>query len=306
MILRGKLTQYGPQNRATLFAPGNPTERHSKTDLVVDYKKSRTIKNCYPFYLEEKKSQMLPLAYQKQKRVTIYEQRMGAHIYQDKGPIIKDAKRPYAFLYSWKTNNGRRPTVLLELLGIDYYLHPVDLDLKVQKEDWYLEKNANGKIPTLAWVDKKGDITYVNESAAILLFLADKYDKSRKFSFRPGSKEYYLQLEWLFFELSGFCPYKSNWRFFHNLPERNETAVSRFRDESIRRLKVLEARLNKTGTRYLVGDHLSLADITLYTWIRPSQMDTYEEVIESLPNIKNWILRIGNIPQIKKGLAVFD
>ena len=55
MILRGKLTQYGPQNRATLFAPGNPTERHSKTDLVVDYKKSRTIKNCYPFYLVEKK-----------------------------------------------------------------------------------------------------------------------------------------------------------------------------------------------------------------------------------------------------------
>jgi len=231
---------------------------------------------------------------------------MSVHISKEQGPIIKNAKRPYAFLYSWKTNNGRRPTVLLELLGIDYYLHPIDLDSKVQKEDWYLEKNANGKIPTLAWVDEKGGITYVNESAAILLFLADRYDKSRKFSFELGSREYYLQLEWLFFELSGFCPYKSNWRYFYNLPERNETAVSRFRDESVRCLKVLETRLNRTGTGFLVGDHLSLADITLYTWIRPSQMDTYEEIIDFLPALKDWIARIGNLAEVKNGLAVFD
>jgi glutathione S-transferase len=43
----------------------------------------------------------------------------------------------------------------------------------------------------------------VTESGAIMLYLTDKYDKDRKFSFEFGTKEYYDVLQWMFFMNAG-------------------------------------------------------------------------------------------------------
>jgi glutathione S-transferase len=46
------------------------------------------------------------------------------------------------------------------------------------------------------------------ESGAIIEYLIEKYDKEQKMSFAPGSDEYFLAKQWLFFQ--GAYPFLSS------------------------------------------------------------------------------------------------
>lgn len=230
---------------------------------------------------------------------------MTAIITRNNDPKSVGTKGSQTYLYSWSTTNGVRPTILLELLEATYYLNKVDISKKIQKEKWYLEHNANGKIPTLAWIEADGSITYVNESAAILLFLAEKLDKKNEFSFKIGSIEYYEDIEWLFFVLSGLGPNKSNWKYFSTLPVKNDSAIKKYRDELLRNLGVVNTRLQRNGTGYLVGKHIGLADIALYPWIRKEQLPGLEKEIEQFPYVKKWIKSFDDNANVQKGYSVF-
>lgn len=68
--------------------------------------------------------------------------------------------------------------------------------------------NPNGRIPVL--VDRSHPTTVqpngfpVFESAAILLYLVQKYDKEGKFKFESGSDEESQMMQWIFFAVR-FC-----------------------------------------------------------------------------------------------------
>ena len=70
------------------------------------------------------------------------------------------------------------------------------------QEPWYLKINPNGRIPTL--VDRSRDNFAVFETSAILLYLADRYDKNFQFSFDPVKEpnDYSETLQWIFFVVS--------------------------------------------------------------------------------------------------------
>lgn len=231
---------------------------------------------------------------------------MTAIINQDENPKSVYGGKPYAYLYSWPTTNGTRPTIFLELVKAKYYLHKLDISKKTQKEDWYLKHNANGKIPTLVWVDINGSATYINESAAILVFLAEKLDKEHKYSYAVGTENYFKDLEWLFFILSGLGPNKSNWKYFSSLPEKNTKVIKKYKDELLRALRVIETQLEKNQTGYLVGEHSGLADIALYPWIGKSQLSGLKKEITALPNVHEWIKKFDNNATVQKGYSVFD
>ncbi|GMG56258.1 unnamed protein product [Ambrosiozyma monospora] len=176
---------------------------------------------------------------------------------------------PYLKLYSLPTPNGVKVTILMELLGLDYYVQKIDIMKGVQKEPWYLKMNPNGRIPTLEIVDESGKSTYISESAAIMYYLSDKYDKERKFSYGPESPYHYEQLEWVFFQMAGLGPMKGQFHHFAFFAkEKIEYGIKRYHDETFRLIGVLEERLKRNGTGYLVGDHLSLADIACFPWLR--------------------------------------
>ena len=69
----------------------------------------------------------------------------------------------------------------------------------MQKEPWFLKLNPNGRIPVL--VDHAREDFPVFETSAILLYLAQLYDKEHKFWFNPATEvnEYSEMLQWLFF-----------------------------------------------------------------------------------------------------------
>jgi hypothetical protein len=103
--------------------------------------------------------------------------------------------------YTFGTPNGLKPAIVLEELGLHYKVVPIDISKNMQKEDWYLEINPNGRIPAL----KDGDMR-VFESGAIMLYLADHYDTSEKITYKHGTPLYYEMLSWLMFQMGGIGP----------------------------------------------------------------------------------------------------
>ena len=92
-------------------------------------------------------------------------------------------------------------------------VHAIDISKNVQKEPWFLKMNPNGRIPVL--VDRNRKDFTVFETAAILLYLAQHYDTTRKFTFDPTNEpdEHSVMLQWMFFAVSkifrGCCVHRT-------------------------------------------------------------------------------------------------
>lgn len=78
----------------------------------------------------------------------------------------------------------------------------IDISKNIQKEPWFIKLNPNGRIPVL--VDRSRGNFPVFETAAILLYLEQHYDKEGKFSFNAEKQpnEYSEVLQWIFFAVS--------------------------------------------------------------------------------------------------------
>ena len=95
-------------------------------------------------------------------------------------------------LFTAATPNGWKASVTLEELELPYAVHAIDLGKLVQKEEWFLRLNPNGRIPAI--VDREAGDFAVFESGAILLYLAEKTGrlmprdpKGRSLVTAPGS-----------------------------------------------------------------------------------------------------------------------
>ncbi|KAH0587495.1 hypothetical protein H2248_006277 [Termitomyces sp. 'cryptogamus'] len=102
--------------------------------------------------------------------------------------------------------NGLKVSIYLEELRAkepalfeSVTLERVDLSTGMHKQPSFLKLNPNGRIPIL--VDHNADDFPVFESAAILLYLEQNYDKKKAFSFdaEKSPKEYSSILQWIFF-----------------------------------------------------------------------------------------------------------
>ena len=81
-------------------------------------------------------------------------------------------------LYTWKTPNGRKVSVMLEECGLRYNTHAIDIGKDEQFTPQFLALNPNGKIPALADSDgPDGKPITLFESGAILVYLAGKTGK---------------------------------------------------------------------------------------------------------------------------------
>jgi hypothetical protein len=94
--------------------------------------------------------------------------------------------------------NPWKVAIVLNELGVPY----TNTFPKV-KEQPYLSINPNGRAPAIE--DPNTGIT-LWESAAIIKYLIDTYDKDGKISY-SSSPEKYLQDQWLAFQISGQGPY---------------------------------------------------------------------------------------------------
>lgn len=113
------------------------------------------------------------------------------------------APEPTITLYTDATPNGIKISIALEELGLPYTVKHIDISTNVQKEQWYLDINPNGRIPALtdAWED--GSTINLFEGGSILQYLAEKYDDQHKISFPRGSREHFEMGNWVYWQHGG-------------------------------------------------------------------------------------------------------
>ncbi len=128
-------------------------------------------------------------------------------------------------LYTAPTPNGWKASVTLEELEIPYETTAIDLSKNVQKEDWFLALNPNGRIPVI--VDRDLDNLAVFETGAIMIYLAEKAGRLLPTAAAPRVRV----IEWLMFQMGGIGPMMGQANvFFRYFPEKLQPAIDRYQN----------------------------------------------------------------------------
>ena len=197
-------------------------------------------------------------------------------------------------LYTSPTPNGWKASVTLEELEIPYEVHPIDLSKNVQKEEWFLALNPNGRIPVI--VDREEDDFAVFETGAIMVYLAEKSGRLLPGDARGRS----LVMQWLMFQMGGIGPMMGQANvFFRYFPEKIQAAIDRYQNESRRLFEVLDRRL---GESEWLADDYSIADIANWCWVRIYFWGGTN--IDGLENLQAWMERLEARPACQRGIAV--
>jgi glutathione S-transferase len=199
-------------------------------------------------------------------------------------------------LYTAATPNGHKVSIALEELELAYRVHAISLGNMEQKEEWYLELNPNGRIPTIVDHDEADFVVF--ESGAILTYLAEKTGRLMPTDRKGRSRV----LQWLMFQMGGIGPMMGQANVFYRYaPEKIPYAIDRYQRESRRLFEVLERRLSKS--EWLADDY-SIADIANFAWVRTHPWSGVS--IEGLDGVSRWLERIAARPAVAGGLAVPD
>ena len=194
-------------------------------------------------------------------------------------------------LYSWSTPNGRKVSILLEELGINYKVLPVNFNKKENLTKEYQVIAPSGKIPAIVDTDNNKSIF---ESGAILLYLARKYNK---FFDKKNEWEVY---SWLMYQMSEIGPMlgQAHKFLFYN-PGKSKYAEKIFKD----RAKLIYSKIEKRLlNRKFIIDNYSIVDIAVWPWI--ARFERQKIKIDEFPNILNWFKTIAKRPAVKIGYNV--
>lgn len=202
-------------------------------------------------------------------------------------------------LYTWKTSNGRKASIMLEELGVPYEVHPIDINAGAQFEPEFLKISPNNRIPAI--VDPNGPggrAMAVFESGAILIYLAEKYE-SPLLPTEPRAR--ITVIEWLMWQMGGVGPMFGQTHHFNRFaPEDVPYAKKRYMDETRRLYGVMDRRLAEA--EFLGGHDYSIADIATFPWVVRHEWQGVQ--LPDFPNVKRWFDAIAARPAVKKGLEV--
>jgi len=201
-------------------------------------------------------------------------------------------------LWTSETPNGWKTTIMLEELDANYTLRPISLTNREQKEDWYLARNPNGRIPTLIdhEVDAANGGFAVFESGAILIYLAEKFGRFLPTDTMGRSRA----IQWVMWQMSGLGPMMGQATVFNRYFEpRLPEVIDRYTRESRRLFEVMDTHL--ADNEFLAGDY-SIADIATFPWTRSH--DRQGHSFDEFPNVKRWFDAIDARPAVKRALKV--
>lgn len=201
-------------------------------------------------------------------------------------------------VYSWPTPNGHKVHILLEELGCDYRMIPINIRTGEQFSPEFKAINPNSKIPAIVDHDGPGGqpIT-IFESGAILMYLAEKHGQ-----FMPADvRGRYGVIEWLMFQMASVGPMLGQSLHFHNYaPEPVPYAIERYTRETERLFHVLDDRLAQS--EYLAGETYTIADMAVFPWV------TFHKRLgvdpSHLAHYMRWHASIKSRPAVKRGLDV--
>jgi GST-like protein len=200
--------------------------------------------------------------------------------------------------YTWKTSNGRKLGIMVEELGIEYKVFPIDITKGQQFTPEFTRINPNQRIPAIIDTDGPGGKPYtLFESGAILMYLGDKYGKL----IPPVSQvaERYRVIQWLMFQMGGVGPMFGQAHHFRRAAEKVPYGIERYTKETRRLWGVMDGHLK--NNEYLAGKY-SIADIAVFPWT--ARYEWQGIALEEFPNMKRWYEAIAARPAVKRGMEI--
>jgi glutathione S-transferase len=184
------------------------------------------------------------------------------------------------------SGNCYKVRLLLAHLGVEYETHEVDVIDRSDRGTLLGALNPALRVPTLVLDDGRA----LAESNAILWYFgegtrfvpADRYERAQV-------------LQWLFFEQYEHEPALAVVRFLVALsgePEKHEALIEQRTRAGYRALAAMERHLD--GRSFLVGDSLTLADLSLYAYTHVAHEGRFD--LEPYPAIRAWLDRVAAEP----------
>ena len=216
-------------------------------------------------------------------------------------------------LYSLNTPNGVKVNILLEELaelGISdaaYDAYKIDISQGEQFGSGFVAINPNSKIPAL--VDHSaGEPIALFESGAILMYLAEKFDKFLPLATGKARADC---LSWIMWQM-GSAPFLGGGfgHFYAYAPEPLEYPINRYTMETKRQLDVLDTHL-KDHT-YLCGNDESdynIADMIVWSWYGQLALGKLYDAaeflqVEDYKHLQRWAKSIAERPAVKRAVEL--
>jgi GST-like protein len=197
-------------------------------------------------------------------------------------------------LHTWQTPNGRKVSIMLEEVGLEYRAHAVNITKDEQFTPAFLKISPNNKIPAI--VDHDAGISMM-ESGAILVYLAEKAGKLMPSD--PAGR--WKVMEWLMMQMGSVGPMLGQTHhFLRGAKGKAPYAEERYLNENNRLYGVLNTRLGEAA--YLGGGDYTIADIATWPWISRYEWQTMD--LNEYPTLKRWYVEIAGRPAVQRGYDV--
>ena len=191
--------------------------------------------------------------------------------------------------------NVRRVRLTAAVLGIELEEKLLDFSKGEHKNPEYLALNPNGAVPTL--VD--GDFV-LTESRSIMQYLASKKPESGLLPRDEAARADVTR--WQFWDAAHFSPQMGTLGFeklIKGMMGMGEPDAGKVQ-EALTNFRRFAAVLNKRleGKQYVVGDALTVADLTLASSLMYAKQ--VEAPLAEFPNLQAWFSRVTALEGWKK------
>jgi GST-like protein len=145
------------------------------------------------------------------------------------------------------------------------------------------------KIPVIVDHENKKSVF---ESGAILMYLADKYNKFY------DAKDRNVINQWLMAQMGTIGPMLGQHHQFHHYnPGKSQFGEERFFKIAKRLYGELDERLSKS--KYLAGNDYTIADIATWPWI--ARHEWHDIGLKNYKNLSKWYINISNREAVIRG-----
>ena len=197
-------------------------------------------------------------------------------------------------LYTAPTPNGHKASCVLEELGLEYEVKPINISEGDQHTPEFRGINPNGRIPVI--VDRDEGNLVVFESGAIMIYLAEKTGKLLPNDIAGRTRV----IQWVMFQMGGIGPMMGQANvFFRYFPEKLQPAIDRYQNECRRLFEVLDSHL--ADNEWLADDY-SIADIANWCWVGTYKWSGVSR--DGLSNLDRWLGVMKERPALQKGVQV--
>ncbi|KAJ4991885.1 glutathione s-transferase [Stagonosporopsis vannaccii] len=202
--------------------------------------------------------------------------------------------------------NPIKIAIVLEYLSLPYNVKMWEFGVDAEKGvkgAAFLKINENGRVPALE-DPNTGVISW--ESGACVNYLRRQYDNNgtklgpnSSSGGEPSAQDIVDFEKWEYFLLTTLGPMtgQTNW-YRHYNPVRNEDALSRYAEQTLRCYSVLQGQLEKTDGQSVLPGGITAVDAHYEPWVRQHQ---YAQLsLDEYPLVKKWLQKMGDLPEVRR------